>query len=175
MSAIEPSVNSQTAVPPLTVHVEAVGSWSQKHKLRDSAPESQITYFTPDNRKTQQHQVVTLKNETLRLKHRPKVLQATFDTHFHSIPGRATAKLNSLKALSGTNSGPQKQILIVTYNVLVCAFIAYTGQLWCLTLRTLTSKSYKLTKRFHCESKPALLEKVRGTLLHGNKTPTNKE
>ena len=67
------------------------------------------------------------------LERRPRILGVTFDTYFifyphiDSIITWASSRTNILKVLAGTNWGPQKHSILITYKFLIGSLFIYVA------------------------------------------------
>ena len=107
--------------------------WLLDNRMAVSIAKSSVTLLTPHFRETDEHPTVSLNGEPLPLNKTPKILGLHFDPHmnfgYHSdkVSARAQSRINTLKALTGTQFGCQKETISHVYNQFVRPVMHYAS------------------------------------------------
>ena len=110
-----------------------VSIYLKENSFLISAPKSTVTLFTPDKHQFQTHPNITLEDTQLPLERSPKILGVIMDPSlsFHNYVLDRIDKINNiLKALVGSSWGPEKEILLLTYNTFGKSIASYAASVW---------------------------------------------
>ena len=94
------------------------------------------TLFTSDTHQSRLDPSVSCNGNTFQLCRSPKLLGVTFDTHFtfsphiRGVAERARSRLGILKALAGVSWGQSKEVLLLTYQMLIKPILSYAAPVW---------------------------------------------
>ena len=97
------------------------------------APRAGSPLATKPNKTTP---TIKIKNETIKLEKKPKLLGVTFHTmhtfseHINTTITKCNSKLNVLKALAGTSWGQDKETMLITYKSICRSILEYATPIW---------------------------------------------
>ena len=126
-------------LPPLSaclIMQLTLSSGRTDHGLQVSVNKSNCTLFTSDTHQSRLDPSVSCNGNTFPLCRSPKLLGVTFDTHFTFSPHikgvaeRARSRLGILKALAGESWGQSKEVLLLTYQMLIKPILSYAAPVW---------------------------------------------
>ena len=117
-------------------HAADALQWAADYGLQVSVNKSNCTLFTSDTHQSRLDPSVSCNGNTLPLCRSPKLLGVTFDSHFtfsphiRSVAERARSCLDILKALAGVSWGQSKEVLLLTYQMLIKPILSYAVPVW---------------------------------------------
>ena len=120
----------------LNIYLSQVLNYINNKKLTVSTAKSTVTLFTPDTHEHHLHPQVTLADQVLLLKKKPKVLGVTLDTHltfaqhYNNIEVKVQQHNNVLKALAGSTWRCDKETLLTTYQSIGRSILSYCCPVW---------------------------------------------
>ena len=121
-------------LPPLSAC--SIMQWAADHGLQVFVNKSNCTLFTSDTHQFMPDPSVSCNSNNFSLCRSPKLLGVTFDTHFTFSPQirgmaeRARSRLGILKALAGVSWGQSKEVLLLTYQMLIKPILSYAAPVW---------------------------------------------
>ena len=117
-------------------HAADALQWAADHGLQVSVNKSNCTLFTSDTHQSRLDPSVSCNGNTFPLCQSPKLLGVTFDTHFtfsphiRGVAERARSRLGILKALAGVSLGQSKEVLLLTYQMLIKPILSCAAPVW---------------------------------------------
>ena len=128
--------NIHAASQRMSDHAADALQWAADHGLQVSVSKSNCTLFTSDAHQSRLDPSVSCNGNTFPLCRSPKLLGVTFDTHFtfsphiRGVAERARSRLGILKALAGVSWGQSKEVLLLTYQMLIKPILSYAAPVW---------------------------------------------
>ena len=110
--------------------------WFATNRLSASPQKSTVTLLTPDRRESNIHPHIILNDQRLPLNKTPTLLGLTYDTHMTFTPHvnrinlKAQKRANSLRYLTNTNYGQQKESLTTLYKQFIRTSLNYATPAW---------------------------------------------
>jgi hypothetical protein len=135
-TAQEPDPDLVTLGRKLQDGVTPIIEWVARKKLSIALTKSQVTLFTPHNKKFGDRPAVTIDGIDVPLCKCPKILRVTFDTmfcfhkHILDIAAKAAQCLNLMKAVCGSSWGHSKEMLLLTFKALVESVFSFAAAVW---------------------------------------------
>jgi hypothetical protein len=120
------SFNFATIAKTLNENMALVEAWAVAKKLTIAPHKSTITLFTLDPHQSNVHPQVFYKGEHILLDKTPKWLGINVDSRINSsyhatdLDARLSRQIQIIRALSGTSFGQSKEVLLMTYKMLLC-------------------------------------------------------
>ena len=106
------------------------------NRLKVAPTKSTITLLTNYTKKHRHTPELTLDNTAIPHKHSTKILGVTHDVslsfkdHIHGIKQICTHRLNTLRTLTGTDFGQQKETLTLIYKQYIRSVLEYVSPAW---------------------------------------------
>ena len=125
-----------TATAQLESYLNTLQTWFDTNRLKVAPTKSTIillTNYAKEHRHTPQ---LTLDNTAIPHKHSTKILGVTYDTslsfkdHIHDIKQTCTHRLNTLRTLTETDFGQQKETLTLIYKQYIRLVLEYASTAW---------------------------------------------
>ena len=135
-TAVVSDHNILAASQRMSDHAADALQWAADNGLQVSVNKSNCTLFTSDTHQSRLDPSVSCNGNTFPLCWSPKLLGVTFDTHFTFFPHirgvaeRARSRVGILKALAGVSWGQSKEVLLLTYQMLIKLILSYAAPGW---------------------------------------------
>ena len=135
-TAVVSDHNIHAASQRMSDHAADALQWAADHGLQVSVNKSNCTLFTSDTHQSRLDPSVSCNGNTFPLCRSPKLLGVTFDTHFtfsphiRGVAERARSRLGIVKALAGMSWGQSKEVLLLTYQMLIKPILSYAAPVW---------------------------------------------
>ena len=113
-----------TATAQLQIYLNTLQTWFD-NQLKVAPTKSTITLITNYTKEHRHTPQLTLDNTAIPHKHSTKILGVTYDTslsfkdHIHDTKQKCTHRLSTLRTLTGTDFGQQKEALTLMYKQLL--------------------------------------------------------
>lgn len=120
----------------LSSYLDRLAGFFDSRGLMVSPTKTTVTLLTPDTKEANLHPNVRLKNILLPLEKTPKILGVTLDTmfsyatHTKTVAAKVNNRVNIMRALSGTDWGHQKELLMMTYKAIARPILDYAAPIW---------------------------------------------
>ena len=134
----------------ISAYLEELCEFLQQRQMEVSLEKCSSTLFTPWTKQYKCKPAVKVNSMILEVKNNPKILGLTFDNgltwgpHYSLSCQTAANRVNTLKALSRTTWGQQKETLLNSYKAFVQPVLEYACPVW--TLAAAPSTIEKLQK-----------------------------
>ncbi|KAF2354456.1 Reverse transcriptase domain [Trinorchestia longiramus] len=125
--------NVSTCSSQLQDYIDTITTWMNTNRLKIAPTKSTATLLTSHNVEHQRRATVTLLNTTIPHTHTTKILGVTFNTsryfsqHVDKISEKRDKNLNTLRTLTGTTFGQDKETLTLIYKQYIRAVISYAS------------------------------------------------
>ena len=124
----------------LKIYLSQVLDYINNNKLTVSTAKSTVTLITPDTHKHHLHPQVTLADQVLPLKKKPKVLRVMLDTHLTFTQhcnniAVIVQQHDVLKALAGSTWRCDKETSLTTYQAIGSSKLSYCCPVWTSSLK----------------------------------------
>ena len=135
-TAVVSDHNIHAASQRMSDHAADALQWAADQGLQVSVNKSNCTLFISDRHKSRLDPSVSCNGNTFPLCRSPKLLGVTFDTHFtfsphiRGVAERARSRLGILKVLAGVSWGQSKEVLLLTYQMLIKPILSYAAPVW---------------------------------------------
>ena len=129
--------------PRLQSAVDEVVEWTASKNLTIAPDKSHVTVFTSNTHESFFRTEVSLPNPDdpsgatmLKLNRRPEILgvilntHLTFSPHIKAVAAKGRAKLNIMRALTGTSWGSSKETLLHLYKSYIHPTLEYAAPVW---------------------------------------------
>ena len=113
-----------------------IEDWARVNKMGIAPEKSSVTLFTPWTGQVNAEPQISINNIPVPTDKRPKILGVTFDPlftftpHVTEIAGRASSRLQVLKALTGTSWGQDKETILLTFKAIIKPVLSYAAPVW---------------------------------------------
>jgi hypothetical protein len=144
--------NKLTATSYLQAYLPVIEQWASKNRLTISPDKSSCTLFTPDRHELKFKPPLTLNNFTIRTTKNPKILGVIFDplltfpSHISHLTQKSSRRLNSLKVLSSSTWGQDKETPTTLYKSYIRRVLEYAAPSWFLTICPTNLKKLQITQ-----------------------------
>ncbi|MCP4055272.1 MAG: reverse transcriptase family protein [Mesoflavibacter sp.] len=123
-------------VKQLNIYLSTLNNWFKSRNLFISPSKSSATLFTTSSNEVKTTLKIKIDGETVPTVKKPKILGITFDNllsfrqHAQDLKSKLNSKNNILKALSGSNWGKDKEVMITTYKAISQSVLNYCCPIW---------------------------------------------
>ena len=154
--------NVNAASQRMSNHATDALHWAVDHGLQVSVNKSNCTLFTSDTHQSWLDPSVSTDGNIFPLCWSPKILGVTLVTHFtfsphiRGVADRAPSRLSILKALVGVSNGHSKEVLLLTYQMLIKPFLTYAAPVWFPNAPTSATPPCSLYRTQPCALLPSL-------------------
>ncbi len=126
----------EPVVEEINVYLETLKIWFKNRNLEISPSKSSATLFTTSSNECKTELAVKIDGETVPTVQKPKILGITFDNllsfkqHATDLKTKVQSKTNILKALTGSDWGKEKEIVVNTYKAIGQSQLNYCCHIW---------------------------------------------
>ena len=123
-------------VEELNIYLETLNTWFKNRNLFISPSKSSATLFTTSSNEVKTTLQIEIDGEIVPTVQKPKILGITFDNllsfrqHAQDLKSKLHTKNNVLKALSGSNWGKEKEVIVNTYKAIGQSVLNYCCPIW---------------------------------------------
>ena len=123
-------------VKKLNSYLSTLNHWFISRNLFISPAKSSATLFTTSPNEVKTTLKIKIDGESVPTVQKPKILGITFDNllsfrqHAKDLKSKLHTKNNVLKALSGSNWGKEKEVMVTTYKAISQSVINYCCPIW---------------------------------------------
>ena len=149
-------LNSGVHVKPIVEEINSYLStlklWFNSRNLAISPPKSTATLFTTDSKECSLELDVKIDGELVPTVKKPKILGITFDNllsfkqHTADLKTKIQGKNNILKALSGSDWGKEKEVIVNTYKAISRSQLNYCCHIWTPSLSHTSWKNLQVAQ-----------------------------
>lgn len=110
--------------------------WLTQNRLKVAPSKSTSTLLTSHNKEHQHRPTATLNNTLIPHTHETKILGVTYNTsmsfapHINNITIKCRPRLNTLRALTGSTFGQNKETLTIVFKQYIRSIIDYASPAW---------------------------------------------
>ena len=142
----------QPIVEEINSYLSTLKLWFNSRNLAISPPKSTATLFTTDSKECSLELDVKIDGELVPTVKKPKILGITFDNllsfkqHTADLKTKIQGKNNILKALSGSDWGKEKEVIVNTYKAISRSQLNYCCHIWTPSLSHTSWKNLQLAQ-----------------------------
>ncbi|KAF2367561.1 Reverse transcriptase domain [Trinorchestia longiramus] len=117
-------------------YMDTITTWMNTNRPKIARTKSTATLLTSHNAVHQHKPTVILQNTTIPHTQTTKILGVTFNTsrsfsqHMDEVSEKCNKRLNTLRTLTGTNFGQDKETLTLIYKQYIRSVISYASLAW---------------------------------------------
>ena len=133
-------LNSGPQIEPLVTELNSylsiLNNWFKSRNLFISPSKSSATLFTTSSNEVSTTLEIRIDGQEVPTVKKPKILGITFDNllsfrqHAQDLKSKLHTKNNVLKALSGSNWGKEKEVMVTTYKAISQSVLNYCCPVW---------------------------------------------
>ena len=144
--------NHRRAANNVQHHLNDLQQWLTTNQMSAAAHKSSSTLFTSYNRERSHHTSLFLNNDPIPHTDNPTILGVTWDPaltfrkHIENITTKAERKLNTMRALAGTNFGQSKEDQTLLYRQFIRPTINYASPAWAYNVSSRNVDKLQITQ-----------------------------